>query len=344
MGKRDFLRGVVAGAGLLGVGLLAAMAPATDSHDPYMPLERFARVLSRIDASYVEPTTEDALVDAGIRGMVGRLDEHSSWLDAAEATRLREDAAGKYDGIGVEVRAAPDGFVVARIIPNGPAYFAGLSVGDRLLAANGESISGLTLDELALRLRGPRGEPIALSVLRQGWPKPRSISAIRDRVHSPAAEAEPLVPGVAYVHLNQFQRGAANELVTEVTKAAAGRPLLGLIVDLRDNPGGLLEEAVAVSDLFLDEGTELLRSALQSGQPDQRGAKQGAGGDLEPDGHCDILPPREPRPGAASSRRYRKPKRRRCRDAKARTHPRSQILRPWWGPWQHQSDFWQKLS
>lgn len=241
-----FSVGVLAGAG-------TGWAAVARAQDPYHHLQRFADVLTRVEGNYVEPVSAEDLVDAALRGMVSRLDEHSRWLSADEVKALNDDARGNYEGIGVEVRRDGDTFAIAKVLPNGPAQFAGLAAGDRIVAINGEPAAALSMDDVAERLRGPRGEPVKLSVLRDGWSEPQEIPTVRDRVHLPAVEGF-VVDEVAYVHLSQFQRGAARDLERLASDLRGAGATRGLVLDLRDNPGGLLEEAVAVTDLFLDTG------------------------------------------------------------------------------------------
>jgi carboxyl-terminal processing protease len=242
-----FTFGMVGGAG-------TGYAAAARAQDPYHDLERFADVLWRIENNYVEERSTDELIDAAIRGMMADLDEHSRWLSADEARDLEQDTQGSYEGIGVEVRQAGDAFTIARVLPNGPAQYAGLAAGDKIVAVDGEPLSGLSLDDLSEKLKGPRGEEVTLSVVRQGWDLPQEIPTIRDRIHTPSVEGELLPGNVAYLHLWQFQKGAAEDLRKKADELGGGAPPAGIVLDLRDNPGGLLEEAVAVSDLFLDEG------------------------------------------------------------------------------------------
>lgn len=250
------LRATFVVGALFGLGLVVGAtgyAAAARTQDPYERLDRFASVLTRIRNGYVEELSTDVLVDAAIAGMVDHLDEHSRWMSPEEARSLEDDTDGEYEGIGIEVRLTDDRFVIWRVLSKGPAEFAGLNPGDQILTVDGESVHGLSLDDLATRLKGPRGEPVFLGILREGWIEPQEIPAVRDRIHSPPVEGE-LFPGrIAYVHLSAFQRGASDELELMID-TLGGDELSGLVLDLRDNPGGRLEEAVAVADLFLDDG------------------------------------------------------------------------------------------
>lgn len=268
-----FTVGIATGAG-------TGYAAAARAQDPYAHLERFADVLVRIQANYVDDISTEDLVDAALKGMMSRLDEHSRWLSAEETHQLEEDTQGSYEGIGVEVKQDTDGFAIARVLPNGPAQFAGLAPGDRIVAVNGEPMQGMSLDDLSDRLKGPRGEEIRLSVLRDGWGTPQEIPTVRDRIHTPSVDGLPF-GDVAYVRLSQFQKGASDDLKRTVDELRARGATKGLILDLRDNPGGLLEEAVGVSDLFLDQGIIVSTRGRIDGPLEYYASAGGYGPDLK---------------------------------------------------------------
>lgn len=246
--------------GLFVVGLLlgswtgrAAVARAVD---PYTGLDRFARVLAAIEADYVEPVDGDELLDAALDGMVGRLDPHSRWMSASAVAELDADAEGSATGFGVEVGQVDDGVVVIRVLPGSPAEREGLTRGDRILGIDGTPLAGMDLDGVRALFDGDRGQRADLEVLRDGWQSPKTLSARREQVHVPAIESALLAGDVMYVRVVDFQRGGAAELDRDV-RAMQERATVkwaGLILDLRDNTGGLLDEAVAVTDLFIDEG------------------------------------------------------------------------------------------
>lgn len=251
-----FATGLFVG-GLL-CGALAGRAAVARAQDPYAHLDLFARVLTTIQQDYVEPIPTEVLVGAAIHGMVDELDNQSRWLDSDQLQDLRDDAEGTTTGLGIEVLPSERGVEIVSVLPDSPAQRDGLAEGDRILEVDGEALAGLDLGQIRERFEGGRGEPTELTILRQGWEGPRTISTVRDRVHRDSVSSQ-LLPGrIAYVRLTQFQEGSSDDLYAEVehlAKPSGGLDTLGgLVVDLRDNPGGLLSEAVAVSDLFLDEG------------------------------------------------------------------------------------------
>jgi len=242
-----FLGGLLSGAW---VGSVAA-ARATD---PYAGLDEFARVLTTIEAHYVDPVDPHKLLNAAIEGMVDTLDPHSQWMSAEDLATFRDEARGSYEGIGIEVRLVPEGVLVASVLPGGPAERDGLLAGDVLLKVGDTSLAGRSLGEVGHLLKGPRGTSVVLQVQRKSWDAPRTLTTVRDRVITPAVTGERLSSGIAYVHLVQFQDGVARELTVKLHDLSEAGPLAGIVLDLRDDPGGLLDEAVGVADLFLDEG------------------------------------------------------------------------------------------
>jgi len=241
----------VASLFVFGVAAGAATARGTD---PYAGLDSFARALSTIEGWYVEKLDRDALLEAAVRGMVDSLDPHSAYMSPEEAVAFREDNEGAYVGIGVEVRRVPDGVLVADVLPGGPAQRDGVQAGDIVVAVDDHSLAGLDLDDVGALLEGPRGSSITLSITRAGWDVPRPIVTARDRVVTPAVATDRLPSGIVWARIVQFQDGTARELTSALSARQTEAPMTGLVLDLRDDPGGLLDEAVGVTDLFLDTG------------------------------------------------------------------------------------------
>ncbi len=251
---------LTAGVFLLGIvcGALTGRAAVARAQDPYARLDLFARVLGTIQRDYVDAVDTERLVDAAIRGMVKELDSQSRWLDGEQLQALRDDAEGATNGFGIEVTRTDEGVAIVAVLPDSPAARHGLSEGDKILAIDGQPLAGLELAEIEDYFEGARGESAVLDVLREGWQEPRQVETERDRVRRETVHGELLPGAVAYVRLAQFQEAVAKDLEAEVHHLARDvggvGALQGLILDLRDDPGGLLSEAVGVCDLFLDEG------------------------------------------------------------------------------------------
>ncbi|MBX2800308.1 MAG: PDZ domain-containing protein [Myxococcales bacterium] len=230
-------------------------------HAPYASVALVARVLAAIEADYVEPVPTEELVDAAIEGMVDHLDSQSRWLDHSQLRALRNDPdAAPASGLGLDIAPSDSGVRVVRVVEGSPAARTGVIPGDRILQVDGQDLQGLPLHEVEQTFHGAQGPHGAtLTVLREGWTSPRRLrTAQQQRPATAGVRAELLPSGIAYARLAHFQQGAAEALLAEVERVASGvggvPSLSGLVVDVRDNPGGLLAEAVAVVDLFLDEG------------------------------------------------------------------------------------------
>jgi carboxyl-terminal processing protease len=225
---------------------------------PYRKLEVFTRALVHVEQSHVLPIDEDALIEGAIRGMLAALDPHSEFLTAEEVEVLAADVQGRYAGIGVEIDVRDGWLVVTRVMQGGPAASAGLQVGDRFLSIDGKGARDLPIGEAVRRMRGAPGTRVAVRLRRDGVEEGIAVELTREIIDVPAVEARLLPDRVAYVRLRSFQETTADEL-EEALDAAAERSaaaggLRGLLLDLRDNPGGLVGAAVAVADQLLDDG------------------------------------------------------------------------------------------
>lgn len=254
---------VVMSAALVGAFALGAVTrPAaiaeTDTPPPYPQLETLARVLSYIDNNYVDPVDEASVLYAAIKAMVRSLDPHSSFMTPEEFAAMREDTRGEYVGVGMELGIRDDRITVIAPFQGGPAFEAGIEPGDALIDVDGTSVSGLTIEAVVQTLRGERGAPVALTVLRADEEGDHflNFTLIRDVIRVPAVRQEMLAPGYGYVSVTSFQAGVSSDMVSAIDdlEVENGGELAGLILDLRNDPGGLLSEAISMSDLLLDEG------------------------------------------------------------------------------------------
>jgi carboxyl-terminal processing protease len=231
---------------------MTALAVAAPKHR-FDKLDVFARVLSYVEQNYVEEVDEGKLVYGAAKGMVRTLDPHSAFMTPDEYRDMKADTEGEFGGVGVEVDDDAGVIVVVGPLPGSPAARAGLEKGDRIVAIDGVPTKGQSGSG---RLRGKPGTSVVLTVERTGWGEPRPFTLVRELIHVQAVEASLLANGVAYVRLKQFQERADEEMVAALTRlqTEAGGRLSGLVLDLRGNPGGLLDQAVKVSDLFLAQG------------------------------------------------------------------------------------------
>jgi carboxyl-terminal processing protease len=246
--------------GVLGGGLVLGIESALIAYGAgrgvYDGLDTLARALSHVEENYAEEVDFEELVYSAIDGIAASLDKHSHFFDPEEFKRLMEDNDGNYFGVGVEVRPHPDGGLkVVGIIPGGPAEAVQMQVDDHIISVDGESVIGESFEATVTKIRGPRGEAVTLGIVRAG--QSMDVTVIRDAVHTASVRSEWLGEGVAYVYLSQFQKRSTDELNQHLhdLKSASKGTLRALILDMRMNPGGLLNEAVSTVDLFVKEGT-----------------------------------------------------------------------------------------
>lgn len=237
----------------LTAGLWTGRAAAERVSDPYVNIDSFARVLSLIESHYVDEVQTSTLIDHAVEGMVSRLDEHSRWLDERAYREMREDTEGKYQGVGVEVREESEGLRVLRALPGGPAARAGVLAGDLITHASGSPLRARSATEASSLLRGPRGTSVVLTIQRIGEPEPLTVPTVRDRIDLVPVESSLIGTDIAYLRLISFQENAARDLEQHLRRHL-DQGATAVVLDLRDNPGGLLDQAVAVADLFLQDG------------------------------------------------------------------------------------------
>lgn len=235
----------------------AVAKPAPKQAEGQLPLDdlrTFARVLEQIRASYVEEVDDKTLLENAIRGMLGELDPHSSYLDEKDFSDLQSVTSGEFGGLGIEV-GMEDGFVkVISPIDDTPASRAGIEAGDTIIKLGDKSVQGMSLDEAVGIMRGKSGEALKLTILRKNVDQPLEITLVRDAIKVRSVKQKILEPGYAYVRIAQFQANTAEDLNKAIITLKKEGPLQGLVLDLRNNPGGLLESAVEVSDAFLNQG------------------------------------------------------------------------------------------
>ncbi len=223
---------------------------------PLDELRTFTEVFAKIKNDYVESVDDRKLLENAIRGMLEGLDPHSTYLDKDSYKELQEGTTGEFGGLGIEV-GMEDGFVkVISPIDDTPAQRAGIKAGDLIIRLDDKAVKGMMLNEAVKLMRGKPGSDITLTVVREGEEKPLSITITRDIITVKSVRGETLEPGFAYIRVSNFQSHTAEDLrkSLEELKKENDNDIRGLILDLRNNPGGILNAAVSVSDLFLDNG------------------------------------------------------------------------------------------
>lgn len=230
---------------------------AEEEQAPQLPLDElrlFAEVFERIKTAYVEPVDDSKLLEDAIRGMVAGLDPHSAYLEPEAYEDLQEHTSGEFGGLGLEV-GMQDGFVrVISPIDGTPAQKGGIKAGDLIVKLDDSPVQGMALDEAVAKMRGKPGEPIVLTIVREGVEKPFEVTLVRDVIRVASVRSRLLEDGFGYLRISQFQVNTGTDLARAVRDLERKGPLRGLVLDLRNNPGGVLQAAVEVSDAFLDDG------------------------------------------------------------------------------------------
>jgi carboxyl-terminal processing protease len=229
---------------------------SADGAETYKGLKLFSDVIELVEDNYVDPVDSKELIEKAIQGMVHSLDPHSSLLSPDDFKELQVDTQGEFTGIGVSI-TMKDGFVtVISPIEGTPAYNAGIKAGDKIIKVNGKTTGDLR--QAVKMIRGPKGTEVVVTIAREDVKKPIDFKIVRDIIPVESVKTAVLKPGYGYVWITNFRENTTEDLVSGLEKLESAKfPLKGLILDLRDNPGGLLDQAIKVSDLFIEKGTIL---------------------------------------------------------------------------------------
>lgn len=242
--------GLVAGI-LLALSFLAVASREAEYPLPLDEMSAFTRVYGAIKESYVEPVEDKKLLTEAINGMLSGLDPHSAYLDAEAYKELRASTDGEFEGLGIEV-GMEEGFVkVVSPIEDTPAFKAGLKPGDLIIKLDDTPVKGMSLADAVKRMRGKPKTSIQLTVMRKGETKPLVFNIVRDVIRTQSVKSKMFEPGYGYVRVTQFQKHTGEDLVKHLNTLYKSGPLKGLVLDLRNDPGGILDGAVGVSAAFL---------------------------------------------------------------------------------------------
>ena len=279
--------GAIAGAGLT----LLATQPHTllrrierngRLSDTYQQLNLFGDVFERVRADYVEKPDDSKLVESAINGMLAGLDPHSSYMDPSSLRDIQVQTRGEFGGLGIEV-TMEDGLVkVVAPIDDTPAAKAGVMANDIITKLDDEQVHGLTLNQAVEKMRGPVNTKIKLTIMRKGQDKPIDVTIVRDVIRVKSVRSHNEGDDVGYIRITQFNEQTTDGLkkaISDLTSQLGSDKIKGFVIDLRNNPGGLLDQAISVSDAFLDKGEivstrgrnaeETQRFNARAGRPDQ---------------------------------------------------------------------------
>jgi len=244
------------------LSVLFLLGPYGDSRvsavdrNTYKSLKTFSEVLDMVEKNYVEPVDGEKLMQGAINGMIKSLDPHSVFMTAEMFKELEVETRGSFGGLGIEITILKDVLTVVSPIEDTPAYNAGIKAGDQIVKIDDKPTKDITITEAVKKLRGPRDTKVTITIMREGFTKPKDFVITRSIIKIRAVKSKIYDNQVGYIRIATFQERAADDVKKALRDILAkANPLAGLVIDLRNNPGGLLNQSVDVSDLFLKSGT-----------------------------------------------------------------------------------------
>ena len=254
---------------ILGIymGLTHARRVGADIESAYGKLKVLADVFSIVERNYVESVKANDLINGAINGMLETLDPHSNYMAPEVYREMQTETRGSFGGIGFEITIRDKVLTVVAPIEDTPASRAGIQSGDKILRIDGKSTKDMTLMDAVRLMRGPQGTQVTITLMRQGFTEPKELTLTRAIIPIRSVRFKTLEPGYGYIKVSQFIERTFSDLQNALSKIESQeKPLKGLILDLRNNPGGLLEQAVKVTDLFLDSGMIVYTEGRVEGQ------------------------------------------------------------------------------
>ncbi len=240
------------------VFLFSAILPSyaeTQTKSPdYKELRLFRQIMGIVQKNYVKEVSDKDLIQGAINGMLQSLDPHSSYLTEDMFKELQVETKGEFGGLGIEITLEGGVLTVVSPIEDTPAYKAGLKPGDKIIKINGETTKNITLLNAVKQMRGPKGSKVTITVMREGEKKFKDYTILRDIIHVKSVKKELLEPGYPYIRVVNFQESTDTDLAAAIKEFDNDNGIKGMIIDLRNNPGGLLDQAVKVSNMFIDKG------------------------------------------------------------------------------------------
>jgi carboxyl-terminal processing protease len=246
---------LIASLGIL-MGMERDRKVSAVTNDVYEDLRVFTDVLTHLQKDYVEETENRRLIYGAIKGMLNTLDPHSSFMPPEVYKEMQMETRGKFEGLGIVIEKKKGLLLVVSPIEDTPAFKAGIQSGDHIIKIDGQPTENMTLHEAAMKMRGPKGSKVTLTVVREGLPKPKEITIVRDIIPVKSVRYEVLEEGIGYIRISQFNEQTASDFEKALGKLKSLNkpPVKSLIIDLRNNPGGLLDQAVKVADKFIGSG------------------------------------------------------------------------------------------
>ena len=267
----------VLAAGSTMVSLAKSQSASAANSEIYRQLDLFGEVLERVRSDYVEKPDDSKLIEAAINGMLTALDPHSAYLNPKHFRDMQVQTRGEFGGLGIEVTMENGVVKVVSPIEDTPAAKAGIMSGDLITALDKEQIQGLTLQEAVEKMRGPVNSPITLTIVRKGVEHPFDVKITRDVIHINPVKYDAEGDDVGYIRITTFNEQTTANLQKAIDdlKKQLGPKLKGYVIDLRNNPGGLLDQAISVSDAFLDQGAIVLTRGRNLEETQRSNARPG---------------------------------------------------------------------
>lgn len=245
-----FLGTMILLAGLCGT---ASSSQARDT-DHYQALKQFSQVLDLIEKNYVQEVDRTDLIHGAIEGMLNSIDPHSTYIDLEKFKMMQEEFQGEFGGIGIQIGVRDKRLTVIAPIEDTPADKAGLKAGDTILEIDGVSALDISLEDAVSKIRGPKGKAVELTILRKDSQAPEKISIVRGTIPLVSVKVKELEPGYLHLRLTDFKANTTDDMHRKLGEYATKQELKGIVLDLRNNPGGLLNQAISVTDTFLRDG------------------------------------------------------------------------------------------
>ncbi len=263
---------------LLSANSYSAEISQKDREQTYQKLELFSNILSILQENYVEELDTSEVIEGAINGLLLSLDPHSSYLTPESFKELQDETQGNFTGIGIEITIKNGKLTVVSPIEDTPAYKAGIKANDTIIKINQSWTKDMSPMEAVKKLRGPKGTEVTISVHRQGWEELKEINLVRALIPVHSVRSSFIHPGIAYTRITNFQSQTTKDYIKALDELEKQHEIEGVILDLRDNPGGLLNQAVSIADLFLDSGlivytkgrTEDQNMVFKARKPDTR--------------------------------------------------------------------------
>ena len=245
---------VLAIVGIMLLGTVLVWSETRQTAPDYKQLSLFRKVMEIVEKNYVKEVTGKELMQGALNGMLQSLDPHSSFLKQESLKELQVETKGEFDGLGIEITLDSGVLTVVTPIEDSPADKAGIKPGDKIIKINGETTKNISLIKAVKLMRGPKGTTVTITVMREGFRKFKDYTIARDVIHVHAVRKELIEPGYPYIRVASFQQSTDDDLVSAIKQFGGDEKIKGLVLDLRNNPGGLLDQAVRVAQHFIDKG------------------------------------------------------------------------------------------